>query len=178
MKIQELVTEYVELKQSMGMRFNTESVILNSFCRSLGNIDIEEVKSDSVKAYLFGKGPITSFWHRKFEALNGFYRYAIGREYVVLSPLPIKTPKRPKPYVAYIYTAEEFHKLLKATNIFEKSRSHVDPATFHTLLLLLFNTGLRIGEAISLRIVDVSFFNNLLTIYKSKFFKSRLVPIL
>jgi len=177
MNLRELVVEYVEFKQSMGMRFNAERVILNAFCESLGNIDIEEVKPESVIAYLSSIGPLTSFWHRKFEALNGFYRYAIGRGHVVLSPLPSKKPKRPKPYVAYIYTTEEFHKLLGATNILEESRSHVDSATFHILLLLLFNTGLRIGEAMSLRIADVSFSSKLLTIVESKFFKSRLVPI-
>ena len=96
---------------------------------------------------------------------------------MVLSPLPSKKPKRPKPYVAYIYTAGEFHKLLGATNILAESRSHIDSATFRTLLLLLFNTGLRIGEAMSLRIADVSFPSKLLTIVESKFFKSRLVPI-
>ncbi len=177
MNLRKFVVEYVELKHSMGMRFNAERVILNAFCKSLGNIDIQNVKPDSVIAYLSGRGPITSFWHRKFEALNGFYRYAIGRSHVAFSPLPSKKPKRPKPYVAYIYTTEEFHKLLGATNILEESRSHVDSATFHTLLLLLFNTGLRIGEAMSLRIADVLFPEKLLTICESKFFKSRLVPI-
>lgn len=120
MKLRKLVVEYVEFKQSMGMRFNAERVILNSFGESLGNIDIEEVKSDSVREYLYGRGPITSFWHRKFEALNGFYRYAIGRGHVALSPLPSKKPKRPKPYVAYIYTTEEFHKLYGNNKRLEK----------------------------------------------------------
>ena len=177
MNLRDLVVEYVELKQSMGMRFEAERVILNAFCQSLGTIDIKEVKPNSVRTYLSGIGPLTSFWHRKFEALTGFYRYAIGRDYVALNPLPRKKPKRPKPYVAYIYTAEELHKLLDATNILAASKSHIEPATFHTLLLLLFNTGLRIGEAMSLRITDVSFPDKLLTIIESKFFKSRLVPI-
>ena len=120
MKLRKLVVEYVEFKQSMGMRFNAERVILNAFCKSFGNVDIQEVKPDSVIAYLSGRGPITSFWHRKFEALNGFYRYAIGRGHVALSPLPSKKPKRPKPYVAYIYTTEEFHKLYGNNKRLEK----------------------------------------------------------
>ena len=49
--------------------------------------------------------------------------------------------------------------------------------TFRTLLLLLFNTGLRIGEALSLTLADVSISENLLTIRNTKFFKNRLVPI-
>lgn len=177
MNLHNIIIDYVESKQSMGMRFNSEAVILKSFCKTLGNVDIEDVEYDSVTAYLVGRGPITSFWHRKFEALSGFYRYAIGRGYVTFCPLPSKKPKRPKPYIAYIYTTEEFRRLLAATDIFEKSRCHIDTVTFRTLLLLLFNTGLRIGEGMSLTLADVSPFNNLITIRETKFFKSRLVPI-
>ena len=40
MKLYQLATEYITLKQSMGMRFRAESVILKAFCRAMGEIDI------------------------------------------------------------------------------------------------------------------------------------------
>jgi integrase/recombinase XerD len=177
MKLNDVVVKYIEFKQSMGMRFRSESVMLKAFCKALGDIDITKVESESVATYLAGKGPITSFWHRKFEALNGFYRYAIGRGYVTYSPLPTMIPKRPEPFVAYIYTPEEFHRLLKATDILDVRKNHVDAVTFRTLLLLLFNTGLRISEALFLTLDDIEFSANLVTIRDTKFFKVRLVPI-
>ena len=79
MRLARIVAEYVTFKQSMGMRFRAESVILNAFCRAMGDIDITRVSSCGVENYLIGTGPITTFWHRKFEALSGFYRYAISR---------------------------------------------------------------------------------------------------
>ena len=177
MKLSKRSNEYIEFKQSMGMRFNSEAVILKAFCKALGDIDIEDVEADAVAAYLYGKGPITSFWHRKFEALSGFYRYAIGRGYASFFPLPTTIPERPTPFVAYIYAPEELKKLLKATDILKNRRCHIEPVTFRTLLLLLFNTGLRIGEALSLTLADVSISENLLTIRDAKFYKNRLVPI-
>ncbi len=45
---------------------------------------------------------------------------------------------------------------------------------FHTLLLLLYGTGMRIGEALSLTFGEVDLANRLLTITDSKFFKTRL----
>jgi integrase len=45
---------------------------------------------------------------------------------------------------------------------------------FHTLLLLLYGTGMRIGEALSLTLGEVDLANRLLTITDSKFFKTRL----
>lgn len=45
------------------------------------------------------------------------------------------------------------------------------------MLLLLYGTGLRRGEALRLSVADVDLTNALLTIRDTKFFKSRLVPI-
>ena len=52
MKLSQLAIEYVTFKQSLGMRFRTESVILNAFCRAMGDIDITEVSSGPVQNYL------------------------------------------------------------------------------------------------------------------------------
>jgi integrase len=49
--------------------------------------------------------------------------------------------------------------------------------TFRTLLLLLYGTGMRLGEALRLSLADVALSDGLITIRGSKFYKSRLVPI-
>ena len=49
--------------------------------------------------------------------------------------------------------------------------------TFRTLLLLLYGTGMRLGEALRLSFADVAFDDHLITIRGTKFYKSRLVPI-
>jgi integrase/recombinase XerD len=178
MKLSQLATEYVTFKRSLGMRFRTESVILNAFCRAVGAIDITQVRCDSVQNYLAGMGPITAFWHRKFEALSGFYRYVVGRGHISFSPLPTILPKRPAPFQPYIYTHDEYRRLVEMTQVLDKSRrGQVQSATFRTLLLLLYGTGLRISEALSLTLSDVDLSNSLLTIHNTKFFKTRWVPI-
>jgi integrase len=45
------------------------------------------------------------------------------------------------------------------------------------LILLLYAAGLRIGEALSLRMTDVDLSAGILTIRESKFYKTRLVPM-
>jgi len=178
MRLAQLAAEYVTFKQSLGMRFRTESVILQAFCRAMGDIDVTQVRSGPVQNYLAGTGPITTFWHRKFEALNGFYRYAVSRGHTSLSPLPTILPKRPALFQPYIYPPDEYHKLLEMTQVLAKSpRCQVQPATFRTLLLLLYGTGLRISEALSLTLKEVDLSARLLTIHDTKFFKTRWVPI-
>lgn len=177
MKLSRAVTEYVALKQSMGMCFRSEAGVLKSYCRALGDLDIRDVDPDAVQAYIAGKGAITAYWHQKFKVLDRFYRFAIGRGHVDSSPLPKTIPKCPEPPAPHIYTEKELRQLLSATNLLETPRSPLQAATFRTLLLTLYGTGLRISEALSLTLADVDLKESLIVVRHSKFFKTRLVPI-
>jgi integrase len=46
----------------------------------------------------------------------------------------------------------------------------------YSLLILLYGTGMRIGEALGLTMADVDLIQSVITIKKSKFNKSRLIP--
>ena len=174
MKLSIAVATYVDYKQSLGMRFATEARTLKSFCRNLGDIDACEVEADRVCAYLASNGPVTRFWHRKLDALRGFYRFAVARGYAPCSPLPLTLPVAPPAFVPYIYSRDEIKRLLAATA--GRERCNLSSLTCRTLLLLLYGTGLRISEAISLDLADVDLDAKLLCIRESKFYKTRLVP--
>mgnify|MGYP001814437013 CR=1 FL=1 len=177
MKLAQAVNDYIALKQSLGCRFHTEATVLKAFCNAFGEVAIVDVEPHRVTSYLAGNGPVTRYWHRKYEALSGFYRFALGRGYVLHSPLPTTVPKRPQAFRPYIYSQEELRDILKATSEYETARTALEEATLRTLLLLLYGAGLRIGEALALTRDDVDLDTALLTIRESKFYKTRLVPI-
>ena len=176
MKLTALTSQYVGYKQGMGMRFHTEARTLRSFCRTMGDIAVAEIAVDHVHAYIAGKGPITRFWHRKYEVLRGFYRFALARGYVDSSPLPKIAPKPPE-FVPYIFSHEELQRLLDASACCESSRCKLHPYTCRMLILLLYGAALRISEALSLTLADVDLSAGILTIRESKFYKTRLVPM-
>jgi len=107
--------------------------------------------------------------------LNGFYRFAISRGYVASAPLPQRAPKPTRRFIPYIYSQDDMKRLLEAT----ASREHCNlpPLLCHTLLLLLYATGLRISEALALNLSDVDLDAQILRIAETKFYKTRLVPI-
>lgn len=107
----------------------------------------------------------------------GFYQYASTRGYVDQIPLPKVLPKRPPPFIPYIYSKEELRRLLDAALCYQKNKSYVDPYMIRTILLLLYSTGLRVHEALSLRLIDIELKQNLITVRNSKFYTSRLIPI-
>ena len=175
MKLAQAVSAYVGYKQSLGMRFATEARALKSFSRALGDVDLDRIEPEQVRAFLDGTGPMTRFWHRKLDALRGFYRFALARRYTPRSPLPTNVPRCPQAFVPYIYSEDEIKRLLAAAA--SRERCNLSSLTCRTLLLVLYGTGLRIGEALGLDLADVDLESALLRIRETKFYKTRIVPV-
>lgn len=76
--------------------------------------------------------------------------------------------------VPYIYTADEARRLVDTAARLGPAGS-LRPHTMSTVLALLFATGLRISEALALRMADVT--SDGLVIRHTKFSKTRLVPL-
>ena len=178
MKLHSLITQYVTYRQSLGEKFITNGNVLKSFNRFLGRSkNLSDIKSKQVNSFLAGKGAITINWHKKHQALRGFYRYALSRGYVKSSPLPTIIPQKPQRLTPYIYNAKELKDLLDAALIYQGTRGKLVPYMVRTILLLLYGAGLRIGEVINISLADVDLTQSLLIIRETKFFKTRLVPI-
>lgn len=179
MKLAQAVEKYIAFKLSLGMHFLAERNRLRAFCKFVGDVDAKYVIDESmVLRFLEGQGTANLSWHHKFKALKGFYNYAISRGYSTASPLPLFVPKKPPQFVPYIYSVEEIRKLIANTpKVCQHYHTKLEADTFRALLLILWGTGLRLGEALRLRLSDVDLESGVLTIYDTKFFKDRIVPM-
>lgn len=177
MKLKTAVTNYIAFKQGSGMRFRADAGVLRAFYRAMGDIEINEVDPGTVEAFLKGNGKVTAFWNQKYKVLRSFYRFAVARGTADRSPLPKMTPKNPAPLAPYIYSVEELRRMVLATDELRSTASPLQAPTFRTLLLLLYGTGMRVGEALALKLSDVDLDSCLITVRNTKFYKSRLVPI-
>ena len=178
MNINDLVTQYVAFRRTLGERCIATEETLRSFCRAVGLREhVAQIRVKAVTSFLNGMGPITGTWHIKHSVLKGFFRFAVSRGYLDKAPLPTEVPKRPPIATPYIYSHEELRRLLEAIPMRQSSRSCIEPSTLRAILLLLYGAGLRLGEVLRLSVADADLPDRLLTIRDSKFFKSRLVPI-
>jgi integrase/recombinase XerD len=177
MRLFDLVEAYIGHKRSIGMRFISDAAVLRSYCRAMGDVAVEEVRPESALAFIAGTGAVTTRWGLKFCILRSFYRYAINRGFALQSPLPIQAPNLPPTLTPYIYSVDDLNRLVAATEALKSSQSRVSAETMRNLLLLLYGTGMRIGEALSLTLEDVNLKECLLTVRDTKFFKTRIVPI-
>ena len=177
MILSQAVEQYILHKRSLGMGFRGEAVRLRAFVKAIGDCDMRLIEPALVLRFLEGTGPITSFWLSKYHTLKAFYRYALAREYCASCPLPLSIPQMPEAFQPYIYTNRDMERLIDAADSRHRYVWLLEPHTVRTLLLLLYGTGLRIGEALNLKLDDFDAEAGVLTIRETKFFKSRLVPI-
>ncbi len=178
MKLAGLTEQYVDYKRSLGMVYKSQAVRLNAFLVDVGDVELDSITPKQVLAHLDGEiGPTTYFWFAKYETLRPFFQYAIDRGHLHACPLPKTLPKKPPKFKPYIYAVEEVKRLIDAADTRHQSDWLLDPHTARMLVLLLYGTGLRIGEATRLKFEEVDLANQMITVSATKFFKSRLVPV-
>lgn len=173
----DVIEAYLTRQRSLGMRFESAGELLHRFGRAMGEQPIKEVTAGAVLDFLNGNGTLTATWVLKYRVLSGLYRFAVSRGYVDSSPLPTTLPKLPQQQTPYVYSTEELRRLIDATANLSTGHSRHVPAMYRTLLLLLYGTGMRIGEALHLTLQDVDLAGKVITVRCTKFFKTRLVPI-
>jgi len=178
MKLSESIEIYIKRKQDAGMRFEASGDVLHSFLRRCGDIDLQQVTTQQVTAFLDGSGAKPNTWNTKRGVLRAFVDYWVARRRMRSSPLQHSRRKASPSFVPYIYSRSELKSLLTAVSRCQQPLDCVmSEATFRTLLLFLYGTGMRLGEALRLRLVDVDLTIALTTIRDTKFYKSRLVPL-
>jgi integrase len=112
----------------------------------------------------------------RLTVVRGFARHWSATDPLTEVPPLGLLPFRPQRAQPYFYSHQEIRKLLNAA----KARPSIDPLrpwTYYCLFGLLAVTGLRLGEVLNLRIGDIDWSEDLLTIRGAKFGKSRLVPL-
>ena len=111
---------------------------------------------------------------RKTHSLSSFFTYLYEEDFIDSNPMKsIKAPKKPKELPIYI-SNDDMKSILSSIDREAGNFILRDKCFF----LLLFLTGMRRCELINLRWKDIDFKNNLITIYKSKGNKSRVVPMI
>jgi integrase/recombinase XerD len=77
----------------------------------------------------------------------------------------------------YIYSPEEVRRLLDIARTYPSPRAPLRPISLHTMLVLAYCAGLRLGELARLDLGDVDLQTGTITIRETKFFKSRILPL-
>lgn len=178
MSLEDIIANYITQQRSLGKRYLAEANILKAFRRSVGDVPVRDIRPEMIS--LFVDRGVTSYETRskKYRALAGLFFFAVTRRLLRTSPMPRRRNRVYPTFVPYIYSEAELKRLLAAVPVAtEAPWQAIDADTLRTFLLLLYGAGLRRGEAMRLKIEDVDIEQSLIHVRRTKFFKTRIVPL-
>ena len=172
--LRDTVDRYIRMRRGFGYKLKSEErwlIDLVAFMEGQGTTLI--TNKLALDWTTRAAGPAS--WLNRLSAVRGFARHLSWAEPRTQIP-PWGILRQPQRRAPYIYTEQEIGRLLEALLALPPA-THLRRWTYYSLIGLLTVTGLRISEAIKLKRRDVDLEAGVLTIRKTKFGKSRLVPI-
>jgi integrase len=175
--LREAVEDYLTMRRGLGFKLRCDGQRLLdfvSFLEERGAISITTALALEWAQQPSSAQPVT--WAQRLSFVRGFARYRSATDPQTEIPPPNLLPCRPERVQPYLYADREIQQLLEAA-------LKLPPADglrrwiYHALLGLLAVSGLRISEAIGLKLEDVDLSEGLLTVRGAKLGKSRLVPL-
>lgn len=172
--------QFVNMKRTLGFKYKTEAVILYQIDRlaeETGELSYGITKEFADK------------WCKKRFYEGDFYRYtrirvlasfsSYLRDLGIDSYIPKLPRYQPHTFIPYIYAPKEIESILSACDDLRLAKAfrNSDLLVMPALIRLLYATGLRIGEALDLKMQDVNLNENWLRVKDSKNGKERIIPI-
>jgi len=176
-----LMSEHVALMRTMGYRYGSQEVRFAAFDRFLQTRP--DLTIQPLKAQL-------DAWTRLSPTLPRAWDGAqlgadLSRAMRLRDPTAELLPRDPRlnrqirrTYRApYIYSPAEVARILQVARDWPAPRWPLLPATMHTMFMLAYCAGLRLGEILRLNVSDVLVLDAAIEIRNTKFFKSRRLPL-
>jgi integrase/recombinase XerD len=173
------IEKFIELKRAMGRRYQSAEVELRRFDCFATHFDepLEFMTRELVHGWLGAAPHLHPATQRKRAGLlRQLCVYLARFDQRTYVPERVLFPTKGPAYKAHVFSEEQLRALLRAVPTVVPDRIALRRETVHTMLLTLYSTGLRAGEACRLCVGDVDLTAHTLSVSKTKFFKSRLVP--
>jgi integrase len=170
------LADYLTIRRALGYKLERTGKLLAQFVAYLSHAGVDTVTIERALAWATIPSGAGSNWHA--------YRLSVVRRFAAylqtIDPAAEVPPHhllswRPRRATPYLYSADDIAALIAAAAATLRSALRV--ATYQALIGLLAVTGMRVGEAIRLDRGDVDWKHGLLIVRKSKFGKSREIPL-
>ena len=177
MNLEQALKDYLRVRRSLGFRLQQQGSALWNFVAFIRAQGASYITTEL--ALRWATQPAKAHpaqWAWRLGRVRRFAIWYSATEPRTEIPPAGLLPHRRRRKPPHIYSDEEIERLLRHTQQLS-SRKGLRWCTFTTLFGLLVATGMRVNEALSLDQPDVDFDRGILHIRRTKFGKSRYVPV-
>lgn len=173
--LERALKDYLSVRRALGFKLAENGRQLPNFVAYLQAAGAETISTELAVAWATeptGCTPV--WWARRLAMVRGLARHLKAIDPATEIPPLGVLPHRCRRVAPYIYTDADIAALMAAAR---SLRSPLRAATYETLVGLLAVTGMRSGEASRLDRDHIDWDEGVLTIWNSKFQKSRALPL-
>jgi len=174
-----LLHQFIAERKIAGFKYGKQERELqrfDEFFRLSGYSGVRLTKP-LLDAFIYGEFEQPSTHYKKEILMRDFASFLGSNGYMVYVPAVKSAPTKRCQRIPFIFTAEQLRVLFYAIDNYPvrktSNRNALDPVIYR----LLYGSGLRISEALNLKLKNVDTDNGILTILHAKNNKDRLVPI-
>lgn len=177
MKLSRAISAYLLWKRTDGYKFENVEKNLSMMVRHIGDIELADVKPEHMLGCL-NRIPISNAtWTGKYWVMRRFFEYFLLRDLMPTFSMPAaRLPQRQR-FVPHVYTKPEIRSLLGATRRKRRSGCALDQQTIQTIIILLYATGLPVGEVPGIMVPDIDLTDGFIRIRSSESHRNRRMPI-
>lgn len=170
------VRGYLAQRRGLGFRLRSEGYLLLNFARYADRHEGHGPLANklAITWARLPKGTDRHCWARRLEAVRRLANYLVVADpRTELPPRHLFGPSK-QPYQPFLYTAKQIAQLLTAAG---QLPGKLRPCTYQVLIGLLACTGLRVSEALRLKVPEVDLRQGLILVRQGKFGQTRWVPL-
>ena len=177
--LREALQEYINLRRGLGYKMHDEGLLLPRFVGFMAEHHAEHITVRLALEWAQCASVQPAEWARRLCFVRGFARHRSATDSRTEIPQIGLLPHHSTRARPYLYTEDEISRLLDAALELPVAwpSTPLRPWVFHGLIGLLSVTGMRLSEALNLKLADVDLKQAVLTIRGAKFGQWRLVPI-
>jgi site-specific recombinase XerD len=178
----EPIRRFVEYKRALNRKYRPEAAALRLFDRYLCEHSATGwncIDSILIERFLQSR-PRTRprSYNHLLGVLHRFFAWAVVQRLAASNPVTATRRRDTGKRIPYLFDLNDAKRLLEvARTLSDRSLAPHRARTYETIFALLYGLGLRVGEAVRLKLGDVDFHSDTLFIRETKFSKSRIVPL-
>lgn len=170
------VRRYLAQRRALGFRLRSEGYLLLDFARYADRRGARGplTRKLAISWARLPRGNDRHRWARRLEAVRRLGKYLAGTDpKTELPPQHLFGPSQ-QAYQPFIYSTKQIAQLMATAG---RLPGGLRPHTYRTLIGLLACTGLRVSEALRLKVTEVDLQRGLLLVREGKFQQTRWVPL-
>lgn len=162
----DILYSYYQYKINLGYDFESEKSKLKDFDNYTINVDEPILSQELIYDFVNSKDVNSNTKASNISVLRGFIKYLYQNEKCNFL-IPTRIYRRTNPKPPHIFTEEEIKVFFKITKDFYPE-DELKNLLVYLCFKLLYCTGMRISECLNIKLQDIDFDNNSITLYNTK----------